>query len=272
MRFLNWLKEFFVLAPVEELRPDPKSGAGRYVRSFLVMRLVIGFIGMLLPFALWFIDWGAFHGYPHPRGSESIYYYSGMREVFAGSIATIGFFMLVYKITERNLDNTLSILAGLSGMLIALFPTAPPALIQDGFTKPTDPAPPDLTPLQKALSQPTTHLIHEWSSFAFIFFLGLTAIVFGIREGRRKNRPDHPWFGPTFWRYYHFGWVVVMIGAGVWIFVAMYLHHGHPYWALLLGEGLCAFAFGASWAAKGAEWRFLFGGSTAEERAARSET
>lgn len=267
MRFLKWLNEF--LGPADELRPDPHSGAGRYVRSFLVMRLVIGFIGMLLPFALWLIDWGVFHGYPHPRGSESIYYYSGMREVFTGSITTIAFFMLLYKIMEWNLDNVLTILAGLSGLMIVLLPTAPPARIQDGFTKPTNPLPPHLTPLQKALTQPTTHSIHEWTSGAFIFFLGCTSIVFGIREGRRKKRYDHPLFGATFWRSYHFAWVVVMVGAGVWIFVSMKLHHGHPYWALLLGEGLCAFAFGASWTAKGAEWRFLFGGSTAEERAAR---
>jgi hypothetical protein len=233
------------------------------------MRLVIGFIGMLLPFALWFIDWGVFHGYPHPRGSESVYYYSGMREVFTGSIATIAFFMVAYKIMERNLDNALTILAGLSGLMIVLFPTAPPGLIQEGFHKPTNPVPPDLTPLQKALTQPTTHSIHQWTSGAFIVFLGLTSIVFGIREGQRKNRYDHPLFGPTFWRYYHIGWAVVMLGAGVWIVVSMKLRGGHPYWALFLGESLCAFAFGASWTAKGLEWRFLFGGSTAEETAAR---
>jgi len=269
---IAWLKGFFVLAKPQELRPDPQSGAGRYVRSFLVMRLFIGFIGVLLPFALVLIDHWAFHGYPWPRGSESIYYYSGMREVFTVSIGTIAFFMFAYKITERNLDNTLSFFAGVSGMLIPLFPTAPPALIQDGFHKPTNPVPPDLTPLQKALTQPTTHTIHQVTSGAFIFFLGLTAVTFGIREGRRKkeNRYDHPYFGPTFWRYYHFGCALAMVGAGVWIFITMKVHHGHPYWGLLVGEGVCALAFGASWTAKGAEWRYLFGRSTADEKTARA--
>jgi hypothetical protein len=153
MEVLTWLKGFFVLAPVQELRPDPESGEGRYVRSFLVMRLIIGLIGVLLPFALVFIDHRAFHGYPYPRGSESIYYYSGMREVFTVSIGTIAFFLFAYKLTERNLDNTLSFFAGLAAMLIPLFPTAPPALIQQGFTKRTNPVPPDLTPLQKAFTQ-----------------------------------------------------------------------------------------------------------------------
>jgi len=173
MRLLNWLKEFFTLVPAQDLRPDPHSGEGRYVRSFLVMRLFIGFIGVLLPFALVFIDHWWFHGYPWPRGSESIYYYSGMREVFTVSIGTIAFFMFAYKITERNLDNTLSFFAGLAGILIVLFPTAPPALIQKGFTTPTNPVPPGLTPLQKSLTEPTTHTIHQFTSGAFILFLGL---------------------------------------------------------------------------------------------------
>jgi hypothetical protein len=43
-----------------------------------------------------------------------------------------------------------------------------------------------------------------------------------------------------------------------------------PYWSLLVGEGLAALSFGASWTAKGAEWRYLFGGSTADEKAARA--
>src|SRR6266704_784650 len=129
---LSWLKGFFVLAPAQDLRP------------VLVMRLFIGFIGVLLPFALVFIDHWWFQGYPWPRGSESIYYYSGMREAFTVSIGVIAFFMFAYKITERNLDNTLSFFAGVAGLLIVAFPTAPPALIQKGFTTPTNPVPPDL--------------------------------------------------------------------------------------------------------------------------------
>jgi hypothetical protein len=267
---LSWLKGFFVPVPAQDLRPDPQSGEGRYVRSFLVMRLFIGFIGVLLPFALVFIDHWWFHGYPWPRGSESIYYYSGMREAFTVSIGVIAFFMFAYKITERNLDNTLSFFAGVAGLLIVAFPTAPPALIQKGFTTPTNPVPPDLTPLQKSLTEPTTHTIHQFTSGAFILFLGLTAITFGIREGQRTKRYDHPHFGPTFWRNYHWGMAGLMLAAAVWILFTMKIYQG-PYWSLLVGEGTCAFAFGASWTAKGAEWRYLFGRSTAAEKTARAE-
>ena len=39
-------------------RPDAQTGAGRYVRSFLVERLIIGSLGVLLPVMTVFIDWG----------------------------------------------------------------------------------------------------------------------------------------------------------------------------------------------------------------------
>ena len=61
------------------------------------------------------------------RGSLSVYYYSGMREVFVGTLAATGVFFVAYKVWERNLENLLSLVAGLSACLIALFPTWPPS-------------------------------------------------------------------------------------------------------------------------------------------------
>jgi hypothetical protein len=102
--------------PPSARRPD--SGAGRYVRSFLFERLVIGGLGIALPLVLVFLDWGLFQDNPVPRDSLSAYYYSGMREWFVLTIGTTGFFLIAYKITENNLDNTLSILGGACALLI----------------------------------------------------------------------------------------------------------------------------------------------------------
>src|SRR5205807_4376304 len=104
-------------------RPPADSGAGRYVRSFLFERLVIGSLGVVLPVALVFLDWSLFEGNPVPRDSLSAYYYSGMREWFVLTIGTTGFFLIAYKITEKNLDNTLSIFGGACALLIPIFPT-----------------------------------------------------------------------------------------------------------------------------------------------------
>jgi hypothetical protein len=259
-RFFAWLKPFFVLAPVQGLRPDPSSGEGRYVRSFLVMRLIIGGLGVLLPFLLVFADRWWFGGDPFPRGSMSIYYYSGMREFFTVAIGTIAFFLLAYKITEKNLDNILSFFAGLAGMLIPIFPTGPPSLTP----KPPHPLPPPPTPLQDALHE-TTKAIHFSASGVFIVLLGLMAIMFGIREGQRTNRNDDPHFGPGFWRAFHFTCAFAILAACVWIVFTVVIFDG-PYWSLLVGEGVSAAAFGASWLAKGAEWRYLLGQGTGAQK------
>lgn len=74
----------------------------------------------------------------------SAYYYSGWREVFTVTIGTIAFFLFAYKITEKNLDNLLSIIAGLAGMMIPLFPTGIPGDITPA---------PNLTPIQHGLGE-----------------------------------------------------------------------------------------------------------------------
>jgi hypothetical protein len=67
---------------VEPRPTDPDSA--RYVRSYLVMRIFIGALGVALPFMLVLSDGLAFDGDPFPHGSLSAYYYSGARELFVG--------------------------------------------------------------------------------------------------------------------------------------------------------------------------------------------
>ena len=54
------------------LRPD-------YVRSMLCLRVAVGVAGVLLPIALWLIDWLYFDGNPEPRDSMSAYYMTASR-------------------------------------------------------------------------------------------------------------------------------------------------------------------------------------------------
>lgn len=251
----RFLKPFFTpAAPVKEERPPPDELSGRYVRSFLFLRLTIGFLGIALPLALVLIDWAAFGGDPVPRDSLSVYYYSGMREVFTVTLGTIAFFLFAYKITERNLDNTLSVLAGLAGMLIPLCPTSPP----EGLSP--HPAP---TPLQDLLTEKWTTRIHFGASAAFIALLGIVCWFFGRREGKRTDPQGR--VPRSFWKFWHRACAGAIGGAGIWILLTVKIFgHGpvyeaHPYWSLLLGEWISCWAFGLSWFAKGAEIKYLFG-------------
>ena len=76
------------LEPVLTVAPRPTDPhVSRYVRSYLIMRVVIGAIGVALPFMLVLVDGLWFDGDPFPRTSLSAYYYySGVRELLVGTL------------------------------------------------------------------------------------------------------------------------------------------------------------------------------------------
>ena len=90
--------------------------------SYLKQRRVIGYLGMSLPFtvflgALIFFQTGL-------QGSISSYYYTGMRDVFVGTLWAIGFFLYAYRGYDK-FENRLGNLACLFAVGVSLFPTAP---------------------------------------------------------------------------------------------------------------------------------------------------
>lgn len=236
-----------LLKPVRtvEPRPDPdtQKDATLYVRSYLWMRVAVGLLGIALPFVLVLIDKVAFHGDPFPRGSLSVYYYSGMRDEFVGILGATGIFLITYKVAERNLDNTLSLLAGLSAIVIALFPTGTPPYAHV-----------PLTPLQKLVGESTTMWVHYSASGVFLVSLAVITFFFGVREGNRPPRPGNR--SPAFWRWFHWTCAGVMGLALLWIVITLSV--GWPPRALLIGECVSAWAFGVSWLFKGAELDMLF--------------
>jgi hypothetical protein len=241
---MSQLPQFLRPAPAPGERPPPDSGAGRYVRSFMFERVVIGLLGLTLPFILVLVDRYLFHGHPFPRDSESAYYYSGMREWFVLSVGSAGFFFIAYKITESNLDNTLSIFGGLCALVIAIFPTKRTHYEKiHGVRR---------TPLQKLLGEHHVETVHFVAAFGFIIAIGGICILFGLRE---KNRSPHG----TFWRDFHFVCAGIIGLALIWTIVSQELLHNCPHWSILAGETACALAFGASWFAKGFEIDYLLG-------------
>jgi len=67
--------------------------------SYLSLRKAIGFLGILLPFVLYFgalIIFGT-----GLQTSISGYYHTGMRDVYVGTLCVIGFFLFSYKGGEK---------------------------------------------------------------------------------------------------------------------------------------------------------------------------
>jgi len=218
-------------------RPAPKSPGMLYVRSFLCLRAIIGVLGVLLPPLVIFGARYLFSESTHfPRTSISDYYYSGAREIFVDTLAATGVFFVAYKILEANVENLLSILAGLAALTITLFPTG-----KDAFER-TIPS----NGTQNLIGVANASDVHYGASIVFLVCLTLISVCFGLREGRRTKRPKQK-VAPAAWRVFHWTCAAAMAIALIGVLVMSWK------FALLTGEIVCALAFGASWFAKGFE-------------------
>jgi hypothetical protein len=203
---------------------------------------MVGALGIALPFALVLID-GVWLDGPFLRSSLSAYYYSGAREVFVGALSAIGVFLIAYKVAEVNLDNTLSVMAGIAVVCVAGFPTSA-ARVAD-------------TPLQERLGESAVATIHYASAAVFISSLAVISYFFGKREGARAPRPGQR-RPPRFWRTFHWACAGVIAAALAFILVTEVFDAG-PRRSLLYGEVVSVWAFAVSWLWKGLEVDMLRG-------------
>jgi hypothetical protein len=100
----------------------PSGACNSLVLSYLGLRKAVGYLGTALPFVLAF--GGMLLDGPGIQGSISSYYYTGMRNVFVGTLCAIGVFMLSYRGYERK-DDIAGDLACVFAVVVALFPTTP---------------------------------------------------------------------------------------------------------------------------------------------------
>ena len=93
----------------------------RHTYSYIALRKAVGWIGILLPFALWFGAVVIFDA--KAQGSMSHYYYTPMRNLFVGSLCAVGLFMFFYA-GYGKLDDWAGNLAGAFAIGIAWLPTS----------------------------------------------------------------------------------------------------------------------------------------------------
>jgi hypothetical protein len=226
-----------------------------YLRSYLLMRALIGFVGIALPIVLLLGDGFLFKGELPARGSLSAYYYSGMRDVFVGSLCATAIFLVTYKVFEHSLDNTLSIIAGIAALGVALFSTGRPGNSDI-----------PMTPLQDLVGEPMVTRVHYFCAAVFIVSLAVISFFFGMREGKRSQQRDghRARMSPAFWRRFHWGCTIGIALAVIFIVVTKLggWLTGH---SLIIGEAAAVFAFGSSWLMKGLELDVLAGPKVAKQ-------
>ena len=73
-----------------------------YTRSYRVIRLMVGFLGISLPLIFIFVEAYLLKGGVHVRGSLSAYYHSPLQDVFVGGLCVIGVLLATYMAGEKN--------------------------------------------------------------------------------------------------------------------------------------------------------------------------
>jgi len=204
------------------------SGSGRdaaYTRSYRVMRLVVGFLGVALPLA--FIIGEAFflRGSVHVRGSISAYYHSPMQDVF--------------------------LIAGLAVLGVVFFPTSRPGLPAGAPACGSVPEPPGCSAVEQTLGEHQTAVIHAACAIVFILFLAVMSFLFATSEVLAKQNRPTARGGPKprvfrnpvlFW--IHTSCALVILAAGAWAFAGAGIGELTP---LYIGEVAAIWAFGFSW-------------------------
>ncbi len=98
-----------------------KRDLSSQLHSYLSLRKAVGWIGILLPFAL-VLGNMAIYGNSTILQSISIYYHTGMRDLFVGALCAIALFLFFYRGYDRT-DDIMANLAALMALGVAFFPT-----------------------------------------------------------------------------------------------------------------------------------------------------
>lgn len=224
---------------------DTNDPAVLYARSYLLIRTLVGVIGILLPIVLMIGEGYFIRGGIHLRGSLSAYYHTSMRDVFVGSLCVTGFLLASYMAGQtKTWDFWLSLVAGVAVFGVVFFPTWRSGLSNDAPRCGSIPTPEGCSAIQQEFGEAQVARIHAVSAAIFILCLAAICFFFAHRERvHQKNRPMER---------FHKSCGVAILAAVAWVLIGGSLKI--DIWELTplyLGEVISVWAFGASWLAKG---------------------
>jgi hypothetical protein len=222
-----------------------------YVRSYLLIRTVVGIIGVALPFVFIIGEAYFLQGNVRVRGSLSAYYHTSMRDIFVGALCVIGFLLATYMSAQTNtFDFWLSLVAGVAVLLVVFFPTQRPGLPPGAPECGTTPMPPGCSPVQQAFGETVVASIHFIFAAVFVVCLAWLAFLFAYREKKYEHNAAMANIQKIC------GWTIIV--AVLWIVVGelfkLVIWELTP---LYLGEVISVWAFGVSWLLKGKDLRAL---------------
>lgn len=217
-----------------------------YIISYILLRQLIGILGILLPFALIIGN--------HLLGNEywlqesiSHYFYSYMHIAFIAVLCILGIVLISYREKEYKLANRVSTLAGYFAFGVATFPTSFEGFMGSFYLKPT-------------FWQPWFRWIHFGS--AFLLFACFVIFCFVIFQKSDANIQPYLFDKKKRTRnsiYTYCGWgivlSVVMIATG--FLYEIYVEKNiYTTYSTFVFETTALLCFGSSWLLKGSvNWK-----------------
>jgi cytochrome bd-type quinol oxidase subunit 2 len=203
------------------------------VLSYLQLRKLIGFLGVLLPFVC---VAGSFRfAHIEMQNSISMYYYSNMRDVFVGILICVSLFLITYQGYE-TVDNIVTNVTGVMGAGIALFPCGNPAF--------HDPVGIFMLP------NSTTNWFHLSSAATFFILLAINSIWLFTKSDKPVRKHSRKYYRNIV--YCVCGIVILAcMAALVPVMIFCSADFMNRTYIILALEIIMLFAFGASWLVKG---------------------
>jgi hypothetical protein len=201
------------------------------VRTARRLRRGIGFVGILLPIAIT-VGNAIIDGKLSLLGSLSGAYYTGMRDVWVGSIVAIGIFLIAYR--HAPIDDALSNIAGVAALAVALFPAK-----QINHDMPQ--------------SEKIIGIVHLASATLLFLIMAIFCFFVFTRPDIRMSKSDLPQSKRARNGLYVLsGWVLILaLAAGA--AGSLFLPHdiAVTIQPMFWGEAFAVWAFGFAWLVKG---------------------
>ena len=200
--------------------------------SYFTLRKIIGWSGLLLPWAVWLIAW--YYDY-----SISDYYYRRSGVLFTSVLALVGAFLISYrgyeKEDERISDNVITWIGGVLILIVAAVPT--PYTGDCEYDCPT----------------PICHQSDFWGSIHFgaaaLFFVAMGYLsIYHFTRGKKPFSNDKK-LRNGIYRFCGWGMWIVLAAAGVLIF-GFDIQESFKHFVFWV-EVVLLVLFGTSWLVKG---------------------
>lgn len=203
------------------------------VISYLQLRKIIGFLGILLPFLC--VVGSLRFAHIEMQNSISMYYYSNMRDVFVGILICVSLFLITYQGYE-TIDNVITNITGIMGAGIALFPCGNPAYgeLVGIFMLPNS----------------TTNWFHLSSAASFFILLAVNSIWLFTKSDKPVRRRSKKYYRNIVYRLCG---IIILACVGVLIPVMIFCSADfmNKTYIILALEIIMLFSFGISWLVKG---------------------